>query len=117
MTKELEEYKKGRAAGMAAARKKAKEGGTPRRRKKVYRIKKPTVVAKQAVGKFQHKHPVLATVGTTLVALPIADRVLYSTTGQSLGQATGKNFHRLPGFTPIREITGLLFQRLGRMFR
>lgn len=110
----IEAFNKGKRSGSASARAKTTKS---KKRRRVFRIKKPTVVLKQAIGKFQHKHPVLSTGGTVLIVLPVVDRVLAVTTNQSLSQATGMNFTKLPGFLPIRGFVGAILNKARDVLR
>ena len=113
----IEAFNKGKKSGAASARKKDKDAKTPKKRPKVWRMKKPIVQVKQAIGKFQHKHPYQAAIVEGVLALPVVDRALYYTTGQSLGQTTGKNFGKVPGFYPLRNLVGGLADRIIGVFR
>lgn len=55
----MEAYQKGKKSGAASAYAKARKG-KGKRRKKVYRMKKFGSSTKQAIGRFQSKHPYVA---------------------------------------------------------
>jgi hypothetical protein len=104
MTIEETAYKKGRAAGMAASRRKSAAGKpAPRKGPKQYRMKKPIVQVKQAIGKFQHKHPYISAALTSAGLIGV---------GAGAAQKAGlPAFDRLKGIKKI-PIAGKIYHEV-----
>lgn len=88
-------FKKGKISGGAKARANAKAagGGAPRRRKKYYRMKKFGSSTKQAIGRFQSKHPYLSGAAEGAVIV-----------GGGAGVLQAFGFRAFDFFAPIRRL-------------
>lgn len=76
-------YEKGKKSGRASANAKHRSNRTGRRRKKYYRMKKFGSSTKQAIGRFQSKHPYLAGAAEGAAIVGIGAGIVREVTGSA----------------------------------
>lgn len=91
----LEAFQKGKKSGSSAAYAKMRKD-KPKRRKKYYRMKKFGSSTKQAIGRFQSKHPYLAGAAEGAVILGGSAAVVREVTGNELVFERLQFLHRIP---------------------